>query len=54
MWPAIDVVVVTYGFVVVVGVSAEVPGPPGVSVGVDPAGPGTTGLSWLVCTLGTE
>jgi len=51
MCPAIDVVVVTYGFVVVVGVSAVVSRAP---VGVDSGGPETTGLSWLVCTLGTE
>lgn len=50
MWPALVGVVVKYGLVVVVAVLG--PSPPGPS-GVDSGGPVTTGLSWLVWTLGT-
>jgi hypothetical protein len=53
MWPALVGVVVGYGLVAVADVVvSSSPGPP--SDGVDAGGPVTTGLSWLVCTLGTE
>jgi hypothetical protein len=44
-------VVVGYGLAVVVDVVASSPAGP--SAGVDPGGAVTTGLSWLVWTLGT-
>jgi hypothetical protein len=50
MWLALFGVVVGYGLVV--GVSVVVSGRPGASA-VDSGGPVTTGLSWLVWTLGT-
>jgi hypothetical protein len=50
MWPALVGVVVRYGFVVVVDVSVSAPPDPWVVDGV--VGPVTTGLSWLVWTLG--
>ena len=51
MWPALVGVVVGYGLTVDVSV-VVVSGPPGES-SVDAGGPVTTGLSWLVWTLGT-
>jgi len=53
MWPALVGVVVGYGLAVVVDVVVSSPAGP-LPGGVDSGGAVMAGLSWLVCTLGTE